>query len=133
MPEDGIIRVFAIIIAIFVIAFAFVGVKVIMEEIIEGIAERLWCFKRSACMLNLSNREWSSLPDGAEKRLSRAIAKEIMGYEGSRGCVLKVERELAVHDYCHWHRGEWCFTPKMFAKFIDDKADYAAIEPLIEV
>jgi len=50
-----------------------------------------------------------------------------------KGCVLKVDRELPVHDYLHWHRGEWCFTPKMFAKFIDDKAGYVAVEPLIEV
>ena len=74
------------------------------EEIREGIAERVWGFKRSVCMLNLSNREWSSLPDGAEKRLSRAIAGEIMGYEDSRSVAIK-DRSCGVsHQQGVWKK-----------------------------
>lgn len=62
----------------------------IQEDIREGIAERLWDFKRS--VRNLSNHEWSNLSDGgAEKRLSQAMADEIMGYEDSQGVVIKVK------------------------------------------
>lgn len=68
---------------------------------------------------------------GEHRSLAQTV-DDVLAYLHSQGCVLKVDRELAVHDYLHWHRGEWCFTPKMFAKFIDDKAGYVAVEPLIE-
>ena len=78
------------------------------DDIREGIARRLWGFKRSVC--NLSNREWAGLPDGAEKRLSRAMAKEIMGYEDSRGVVQIEEKELLKNKIstrrCFTSRGE---------------------------
>ncbi len=28
------------------------------------------------------------------------------------------EELLEIHDYLHWHRGEWCFSPKKFAEFM---------------
>ena len=24
----------------------------------------------------------------------------------------------SIHNYLHWHRGEWCFSPKKFSEFM---------------
>ncbi len=71
------------------------------EEIREGIAERIWCFKRSVS--DLPNNEWLHLPDGgAAKRLTRAMAKEIMGFEDSQGVVIKVDSKGYESPECAW-------------------------------
>ncbi len=102
------------------------------EKIREGIAERIWCFRRS--VYELPKNEWECLPDdGAAKRLTRAVAKEIMGFEDSQGVVLKVERKLPLvseADVKEWNEAtiDGIKTCQRFML----KAGYVATKPLID-
>jgi len=109
------------------------------EEIREGIAQRIWDFRRSVSGLQ-ANNEWEGLLEGgAAKRLTRAMAKEIMGYEDSQGVVIKVDRELPENPYELKAQQAWDINDGNsvaykrwygYRRCLEDMAGYVAVEPL---